>query len=153
MSDRKNGDRAATGSGRSGAPAHAEEFTVRRAYEAPERSDGYRVLVDGLWPRGVSKDRARLDEWLKSVAPSKQLRHDLHDGRTRYEDFVRRYGAELDGDPDHADALAHLWDLAEQQPVTLITAVKDEDRQHSHIPVLLDHLAAHNGGGGRRARG
>ncbi|MFF8913417.1 DUF488 domain-containing protein [Streptomyces sp. NPDC015032] len=116
------------------------DVRVRRVYDPQEDGDGTRVLVDRLWPRGVAKDRAGIDKWLKDVTPSKELRSWYHEDRTgsRYDGFVDRYRAEL-ADPVHAAAVDELVELVrEGRPVTLVTAVKD--LPHSHVPVLVDHL-------------
>jgi uncharacterized protein YeaO (DUF488 family) len=115
-----------------------ETFTVRRVYDSPDTgSGGTRILVDRLWPRGISKDRAGVDEWLKDVAPSAELRSWYHQDASRYDEFASRYRDELNDDA-HQAAVDHLLQLAREQPVTLITAVKDVDR--SHIPTLLHRL-------------
>lgn len=117
------------------------EIRVRRAYDPPESDDGCRVLVDRLWPRGLSKARAHFDEWCKQIAPSTELRkwygHDPH----KFAEFTERYRAEL-SDPEHAEALAHLRELAHQGPLTLITAAKRSDI--SEATVLAD-LLTHSG--------
>lgn len=113
---------------------------VRRVYDPQEDGDGTRVLVDRLWPRGVAKDRARIDRWLKDLTPSNELRSWYHEDRTgtRYDDFVDRYRAEL-SDPVHTAAVDELVELVRAGgPVTLVTAVKDVP--HSHVPVLVDHV-------------
>jgi len=97
---------------------------VRRVYEEPGQGDGARVLVDRIWPRGVRKDGARLDEWCKQVAPSTELRKWYGHDPDRFEEFGRRYREELT-DPERADTLAHLRDLAADRPLTLLTATKD----------------------------
>lgn len=97
---------------------------VRRVYEEPEPSDGARVLVDRLWPRGLTKARAALDEWCKDIAPSAELRTWYGHDQDRYDDFCRRYRAELK-DPERAAALAHLRGLSKDRQVTLLTATKD----------------------------
>ena len=85
--------------------------------------DGTRVLVDRLWPRGLTKAKAGLDEWCKQVAPSTELRKWYSHDPERFEEFARRYRAELD-DSERADALTHLRDLAKGQTLTLLTASK-----------------------------
>ncbi len=100
-----------------------EKVRVRRAYEEPEPDDGTRVLVDRLWPRGLSKARAALDEWCKNVAPSGELRTWYNHDPDRFEEFSRRYRQELH-DPERAEALAHLRGLAGEGPLTLLTATK-----------------------------
>lgn len=99
---------------------------VRRIYDAPMPDDGARVLVDRLWPRGVSKERAHLDEWCKQIAPSTELRTWYHHAPELFDEFTRRYTAELD-DPEPAAALAHLKDLAGHSTLTLLTATKNPD--------------------------
>ena len=99
---------------------------VRRIYDAPMPDDGARVLVDRLWPRGVSKERAQLDEWCKQIAPSTELRTWYHHAPELFDEFTRRYTAELD-DPEPAAALAHLKDLAGHSTLTLLTATKNPD--------------------------
>ncbi|WP_123527601.1 DUF488 domain-containing protein [Streptomyces sp. 840.1] len=116
------------------------DVRVRRVYDPQEDGDGTRVLVDRLWPRGVAKERAAIDRWLKDLTPSKELRSWYHEDRsgTRYDDFVDRYRAEL-ADPVHTEAVGELVALVRDGgPVTLVTAVKDVP--HSHVPVLVDHL-------------
>ncbi|MBU3063088.1 DUF488 family protein [Nocardia sp. NEAU-G5] len=113
-------------------------FRVKRVYDEPDPEDGYRVLVDRLWPRGVSKQRARIDEWMKAVTPSEDLRRWFHaDPDHRAAEFARKYGAEL-ADDEHQEALARLRELGEAGPVTLVTAVRDPI--HSHVTVLLEQL-------------
>ena len=102
------------------------EVQVRRIYEDPAPSDGKRVLVDRLWPRGVSKERADLFEWSKQVAPSTELRTWYGHDPAKFDEFARRYRAELT-EPPAADALADLRRLAESGPLTLLTAAKRAD--------------------------
>jgi uncharacterized protein YeaO (DUF488 family) len=105
----------------------AGQVRVRRAYEEPEPGDGARVLVDRIWPRGLSKARAALDEWCKDVAPSTDLRKWYSHDPDRFAEFGRRYQAELD-DPQRAAALAHLRELAAaDRPLTLLTATKQPE--------------------------
>ncbi|MEU6962437.1 DUF488 domain-containing protein [Streptomyces chrestomyceticus] len=113
------------------------EVRQRRVYEAPEAGDGVRVLVDRLWPRGVAKDAARLDEWCKDVAPSKELRTWYGHRAERYEEFAERYRAELAVSPA-AEALGRLRDYAAAGPLTLLTATKDVEL--SHVAVLVEVL-------------
>jgi uncharacterized protein YeaO (DUF488 family) len=108
-------------------------------YDAPEPDDGQRVLVDRLWPRGLSKARAALTDWCKEVAPSTELRKWYGHDPDRYEEFAERYRAELD-DPEHADALARLKKLAGHGRLTLLTAAKRSDI--SEATVLADLLTS-----------
>jgi uncharacterized protein YeaO (DUF488 family) len=99
---------------------------VRRIYEPAEEQDGKRVLVDRLWPRGVKKVDAHLDEWSKDVAPSTELREWYGHEPAKFEEFSQRYLAELN-DPARARALDHLRELASGQRLTLLTATKNAD--------------------------
>ncbi|MFG2127488.1 DUF488 domain-containing protein [Streptomyces sp. NPDC048751] len=112
---------------------------VRRVYEPPEPDDGVRVLVDRLWPRGVSKDAARVDEWPKDLTPSTELRRWYHAGEGSYEEFARRYEAEL-GEPEAAELLEHVRELARTGTVTLVTSAKEPEE--SHVAVLVRLLEA-----------
>lgn len=114
-----------------------QEVRARRVYEPAEPADGRRVLVDRLWPRGLSKGRAHLDEWLKAVAPSDELRRWYGHQPDRFAEFERRYQAELE-EPERAEALRHLRDEASSGPVTLLTATKDLG--HSEAAVLVQLL-------------
>jgi uncharacterized protein YeaO (DUF488 family) len=116
------------------APSHVR---LRRVYEPPDPSDGRRVLVDRLWPRGLSKNAAALDEWLKTVAPSDELRRWYGHQPEKFAEFARRYGQELQ-DPERAGALEHLRQLAKPGPVTLLTATRDVE--HSEAAVLAELL-------------
>ena len=118
--------------------AAAPQVQVRRAYDPPERGDGQRVLVDRLWPRGLSKERADLTEWCKDVAPSAELRQWYGHDPDLYDEFARRYRAELD-DPDHVAAFTHLKELAGHGRLTLLTGTKRSDL--SEAAVLADLLS------------
>ncbi|SFF17046.1 Uncharacterized conserved protein YeaO, DUF488 family [Actinacidiphila alni] len=115
----------------------AAGFRVRRIYGEADADDGVRVLVDRLWPRGVAKARAAVDEWCKELTPSTELRTWFHAHPDQYADFAERYRAELAG-PAQDEAVRRLRELARTRRVTLLTAVKDPE--HSHVPVLLGHL-------------
>ena len=94
---------------------------VRRVYEEAEPGDGTRVLVDRIWPRGLTKARAALDEWCRKVAPSDELRKWYGHDPDRFDEFGRRYRLELQ-DPTRAEAVAHLCGLAKDRQLTLLTA-------------------------------
>ncbi|MGP4000668.1 DUF488 domain-containing protein [Streptomyces sp. 8N706] len=104
---------------------------VRRVYD-PSEGDETRVLVDRIWPRGLSKDKAHLDEWCKQVAPSTELRKWYSHDPERFAEFGRRYRTELK-DPERADALAHLHDLAEDRTLTLLTATKNPEISEAQV--------------------
>jgi uncharacterized protein YeaO (DUF488 family) len=97
---------------------------LKRAYDAPETSDGYRVLVDRLWPRGISKEGIKIDLWLKEIAPSDDLRKWFGHDPEKWNEFKKRYFKELD---DRPDVVKQLADKVNQGPVTLVFAAKDEE--------------------------
>ncbi len=100
------------------------DIRVRRVYDEPSPADGARVLVDRVWPRGMRKDTARLDEWAKDVAPSAELRTWYHHDPAKFDEFRLRYTAEL-AEPGPREALSRLRALAADRPVTLLTATKE----------------------------
>lgn len=110
---------------------------LRRVYEPASSDDGKRVLVDRVWPRGLSKDKARLDAWEKDVAPSTELRKWYGHDVDKFDEFTERYDAEL-RDPARAGALDRLRELAAGGTITLLTATKDIE--HSQAAVLADRL-------------
>jgi len=110
---------------------------VRRIYEDVLDTDGARVLVERLWPRGVSKQRAHLDDWCKDVAPTTELREWYGHVPDRFAEFSRRYLVEL-ADAEHAPAVDELRALAAKGTLTLLTAVKDPDI--SEAAVLAEYL-------------
>ncbi|MBA2810924.1 DUF488 domain-containing protein [Streptomyces acidicola] len=115
----------------------AKQITYRRVYEETSPQDGKRVLVDRVWPRGMRKEDAHLDEWLRDVAPSTELRKWYSHEPSRFTEFRRRYFAEL-RDSGHRQAAEHLRDLAAQDKLLLLTATKDVD--HSQAAVLAEWL-------------
>ena len=108
------------------------DIRIRRVYEEPSPKDGTRVLVDRVWPRGLRKDAARLDDWAKDVAPSTELRTWYRHDPAKFDDFRRRYTAEL-AEPGPREALARLRALAADKPVTLLTATKDLDLSQAAV--------------------
>ena len=114
-------------------------IAVKRVYDSLDAADGLRVLVDRLWPRGLSKDAAALDEWAKAVAPSTALRQWLHADPGRWPEFPARYRAEL-AEPGPAAALRSLRATAAQGKVTLLYGTRDEKRNHALV--LRDVLLA-----------
>jgi uncharacterized protein YeaO (DUF488 family) len=119
----------------------AADVRVRRVYDEPSSEDGIRVLVDRVWPRGLRKDAARLDEWAKDVAPSTGLRTWYQHDPAKFTEFRRRYAVEL-AEPGPRDALARLRSDAASGPLTLLTATKELDL--SQAAVLAD-LLRHDG--------
>lgn len=119
--------------------ATPRRLQIKRAYEPAARGDGARVLVDRLWPRGLSKERAALHAWMPEVAPSVALRKWFDHKPARFAAFSRRYREELAG---NADALAPLRKLARRRNVTLVYGARDE--QCNHALVLADFLRRHS---------
>jgi uncharacterized protein YeaO (DUF488 family) len=113
------------------------QVRLRRVYETPDPSDGRRVLVDRLWPRGLSKSAAALDEWLKAVAPSDALRRWYGHQPEKFPAFRERYQQELRS-PEQSAALDHLRQLASGGTITLLTATRDIE--HSEAAVLAEEL-------------
>jgi uncharacterized protein YeaO (DUF488 family) len=113
----------------------AADVHLKRAYEKADPKDGRRILVDRLWPRGVSKAEAATDEWLKDLAPSTELRRWFGHDPDRWDEFQRRYAKEID---DHAELLAHLREMARHGPITLVYSAHDE--VHNDAVVLRDVL-------------
>ena len=108
---------------------------IKRIYEPAGKDDGLRVLVDRLWPRGVSKARAKVDQWLKEVAPSDALRKKFHHDPAKWDEFRSRYFKELAREPD---AVAQLKRDARRGPVTLLFAARDE--VHNNAAALKEYL-------------
>ena len=113
----------------------ASHLQLKRAYEPAEPSDGMRILIDRLWPRGVSKEKAALDEWMKDIAPSTELRKWFGHDPEKWPEFQRRYRAEL---AQHGPELERIRALARKHKVTLIYSARDE--QHNDAIVLRDVL-------------
>jgi uncharacterized protein YeaO (DUF488 family) len=112
------------------ATAGATRFRVKRIYEPAAADDGFRVLVDRLWPRGIAKAKARIDAWLKDVAPSAALRQEFHDQPAKWRHFVTAYGRELEQEPAKS-AAARLREHARNESVTLLYAARDESRNNA----------------------
>lgn len=110
---------------------------MKRAYDPPAAADGTRVLVDRMWPRGVSKDDAAIDWWARELAPSNELRRWFGHDPERFDGFAERYRAELQGS-EALEALGALRRLAAEGTVTLVYAARDE--QHNNARVLRDLL-------------
>ncbi len=116
---------------------------VRRVYEEPEPEDGTRVLVDRIWPRGLTRAKAALNEWCKDVAPSDELRKWYGHDPGRFEEFGRRYRVELQG-PRQAEALSHLRGLAKDRRLTLLTGTRQPEISEAAVLAALLQ-ADHNG--------
>jgi len=106
---------------------------LKRAYEPPAATDGTRILIDRLWPRGISKKKAALDQWMKEIAPSTKLRKWFGHDPARWDEFRRRYAAEVH---DNAALLDQLRSFARRGPITLVYSAHDE--LHNDAVVLRD---------------
>ncbi|WP_199260976.1 DUF488 domain-containing protein [Paracoccus binzhouensis] len=111
-------------------------ISVRRAYDPAAPDEGRRVLVDRLWPRGLSREALGADLWLREIAPSDDLRHWFGHDPAKWDEFRRRYAAELDANPE---PVRELRLLAKKGPVTLLYAAHDQ--QHNNAVALRDYLA------------
>ena len=116
----------------------AKTVKLKRVYEAPAASDGTRILVDRLWPRGIAKDKAKIDLWLKAVAPSGALRKRFHGHPEDWDAFCAAYAAELKGD-EAQGAVKELRKRLRQGTVTLLYAARDEE--HNNAVALKQWLA------------
>ena len=123
------------------------DIQIRRAYDPPGRGDGYRVLVDRVWPRGVTKDELALDEWRKEIAPSTRLRQWFGHDPERWKGFQERYFRELEKRPD---AIQDLVKRARHGRVTLVYGARDTD--HNQAVALSAYLRARAAGRRPRAR-
>ena len=115
----------------------ATELDIRfkRAYEPPSKADGMRVLIDRLWPRGVTKARAAIDHWFRDLAPSTELRKWFSHDPAKWPEFQRRYRAELD---KHPDAWQPILDAAKRGKVTLLFS--SHDAEHNNVVALTAYL-------------
>jgi len=114
-------------------PSSDKRVRIKRVYEPPARTDGTRVLVDRLWPRGLTKQRASLDAWLRDLAPSNTLRQWFHSHPDQWPEFRRKYLKELSR-PEAAESLEELYQLAHgKRPLTLLFASKMEDRNNATV--------------------
>ena len=106
------------------------EIRLKRAYDRPERSDGFRVLVDRVWPRGIRKEDAELHEWLRDIAPSSALRKWFGHDPDRWESFVAKYRKELDG---HGDLVGRLTEWCRKGRLTLVYGARDKERNNAVV--------------------
>ena len=111
------------------------KIRLQRIYEFGEKVEGYRILVDRLWPRGITKEKASIDLWLKEIAPSNDLRKWFHKDPENYTEFKKRYSHELDQNPQ---AVKTLHDILKKQDVVLLYARKD--KIHNQAVILKEYL-------------
>ncbi|MDO5615275.1 MAG: DUF488 family protein [Cruoricaptor ignavus] len=115
-------------------------FDIRRIYDDDTSEDHFRVLVDRLWPRGISKEKARIDFWAKEITPSSELRKEYHTNEIEYREFQSDYKKELE---QNTEAVADFFQaLKGKEKIVLLTSVKD--LEHSHIPVLKFFLETYS---------
>src|SRR5437879_16204 len=113
----------------------ADNIKLKRAYDSPESTDGVRILVDRLWPRGVKKEDAAIDQWMKDIAPSDDLRKWFGHHPERWEEFCERYAEEVS---PHSEQLKQLRDLARKGQITLVYSAHDE--VHNNAVALRNFL-------------
>jgi len=117
----------------------SENVKLKRAYEPPSRSDGTRVLIDRLWPRGMKKTEVKIDEWMKDIAPSTELRKWFAHEPARWPEFRRRYEAEV---LEHPEQILRLRMLARKGALTLVFSAHDEE--HNDAVVLRELILRHH---------
>jgi uncharacterized protein YeaO (DUF488 family) len=120
-----------------GSKIPGKNIRLKRAYDAPATADGTRILVDRLWPRGIKKDTAAIDQWVKDIAPSTDLRKWFAHDPERWSEFKRRYTTEL---RRHSEELDELRTLAKHGTVTLVYGARDEE--HNQAVVIRDLLVS-----------
>jgi len=108
---------------------------VKRVYDQPAKADGYRVLVDRLWPRGLKKSEARIDEWLREIAPSTALRKWFKHDPDKWKEFKKKYSAELD---DHREQVEKLVREARKRTITLLFSARDTE--HNNAVALKEYI-------------
>lgn len=108
-----------------------KELKIKRIYENPSDNDGYRILIDRVWPRGVSKEAAKLDDWKKDLAPSEKLRKWFHQDLQKFEEFEKKYRKELEDKTENIDEILKIVKVC---PVTLLYGAKDT--KHNQAVVL-----------------
>jgi uncharacterized protein YeaO (DUF488 family) len=113
----------------------SETIRIARCYDDPDQTQGERILVDRMWPRGISKEDLKHDDWIREAAPSDELRKWFDHDPDKWDEFRDRYRAELDENPE---AVERCLDWCRKGPVTLLYAAKDRD--HNQAVVLRDHL-------------
>jgi uncharacterized protein YeaO (DUF488 family) len=111
---------------------------IKRIYESPSKEDGKRILVDRLWPRGISKEKAKVDMWLKDIAPSTELRKWYGHIPEKHEEFKNLYEQELSTDPVHRDKVNFLEKMSKEEDITLLYGARDIT--YNHAIILLNWI-------------
>ena len=109
------------------------KILIKRVYDAPESRDGYRILIDRLWPRGIRKDEARLSDWVKAIAPTTIIRKEFNHEPANMAAFQVKYVAELDSNPEAATFIRILAEKLKEENVTLVYGARDEKYNHAVI--------------------
>ena len=109
------------------------KLLIKRVYDAPESRDGYRILIDRLWPRGIRKDEARLSDWVKAIAPTTIIRKEFNHEPANMAVFQAKYVAELDSNPEAATFIRILAEKLNEENVTLVYGARDEKYNHAVI--------------------
>lgn len=112
-----------------------KDIRIKRIYEDPSKEDGHRILIDRIWPRGVSKKDAKLDDWVKDIAPTSELRKWFGHDPKKFDEFAKKYRKELDDKPEELDEIRKK---SKDQTVTLLYGAKDTE--HNQAVVLLSVL-------------
>lgn len=110
-------------------------ISLKRVYKQPVAEDGFRILVDRLWPRGLSREKAAVDLWLKEIAPSAGLRKWFNHEQNKWEEFRQKYRGELE---ESQEAIGQLMKIAKERQITLVYGARDEE--HNDAVVLLEFL-------------
>ncbi|MFG6147006.1 DUF488 domain-containing protein [Halobacillus sp. B23F22_1] len=111
---------------------------LKRIYDEEKKPGGHRILVDGIWPRGISKEQAEIDEWMKEISPSAELRKWFNHDPEKFSEFKKRYKKELNGHSDKKSSLDKLRNMADGKRVILLYGAKDET--HNHAVVIKELL-------------
>ena len=119
------------------------KIQIKRVYEKPSQDDGFRMLVDRIWPRGLNKEKAQLDQWIKDIAPSTPLRKWFDHKENRFNEFSKKYIQELESSPE---LIGKILEVAHEKPLTLVYSAKDEN--HNQAIVLKNYLQNHQIGSG-----
>ena len=116
----------------------SHKVKMKRVYEAASSTDGYRILVDRIWPRGINKKAAAVDEWNKDIAPTTEARKSFQHDPEKFDSFKEKYLQELDANPETPTFIQQLNDCLKTQDVTLVYAAKDE--VYNHVVILKEYI-------------
>lgn len=111
---------------------------MKRVYEKTEEEDGYRILVDRIWPRGVSKEKASIDDWAKKITPTTTIRKEFDHQSQKFEWFKQAYLAELEANSHTETFIKQVFEQLKHTPVTFVYAAKDE--QFNHVVILMEYV-------------